>query len=317
MPRTNESDGGAPGYSMLYSPGESLMSSFAGLLNDSTVFTLLQLLVILLIAVALNRLFKKLSERMIRPASVQSRTEQTRETQTRALAEVAYGAASKLVWVVAALTALYKIGITPVPALVFVAVIGLAVGIGAHNLMRDVIAGCHIVLEDQYVVGDTVQIGDTLGRVEQLTLRRTVVRDGRGAQVTIANGEIRSVANLSRDWSQAFVDVALAPESPLEKPLAAIESAAAELRADGAWSQALVDGPRVLGLHTYDRNASVVRVQMRTLPMRHEEISRELRRRIQLAFQREGIPLSSVLRLELTNAQPPVATPSSIGPHSN
>jgi len=153
--------------------------------------------------------------------------------------------------------------------------------------------------------------------VEQLTLRRTVVRDGRGAKVTIANGEIRSVANLSRDWSQAFVDVALAPEIPLEKPLAAVEAAAAELRADSAWSQALVDGPRVLGVHAYDRNASVVRVQMRTLPMRHEEISRELRRRIQLAFQREGIPLSSVLRLELTNPQQSAGTAPSAAPQMN
>jgi len=313
----NELGRGAPGYSMLYSPGESLMSSLAGLLNDSTVFTLLQLLVILLIALALNRFLKQLSERMIRLATGQSRTEQARETQTRALADLAYGSASKLVWVVAVLTALYKIGISPVPALVLGALIGLAIGVGAQNLVRDVIGGCHIVLEDQYVVGDTVQIGDTLGRVEQLSLRRTMVRDNRGAQVTIANGEIRSVANLSRDWSQAYVDVALAPEAPLEKPLAAIESAAAELRSDGAWSQALVDGPRVLGVHAYDRNASVVRVQMRTLPMRHEEISRELRRRIQLAFQREGIPLSSVQRLELTNSQPPAETPSSIVPHSN
>lgn len=313
----NELGGGAPAYSMLYSPGESLMSSLSGLLNDGAVLTLLQLLALWLIAVALNRFLKKLSERMIRPASGQSRAEQARETHTRALAEVAYGTASKLVWVVAALTALYKIGISPVPALVLGALIGLAIGVGAQNLVRDILGGCHIVLEDQYVVGDTVQIGDTLGRVEQLSLRRTVVRDNRGAQVTIANGEIRSVANLSRDWSQAFVDVALAPETPLEKPLAAIESAAAELRSDGAWSQALVDGPRVLGVHAYDRNASVVRVQMRTLPMRHEEISRELRRRIQLAFQREGIPLSSVQRLELTNSQPPVVNPSSIAPHSN
>jgi small-conductance mechanosensitive channel len=313
----NELEGAASGYSMLYSPGESLMSSLAGLLNDSTVFTLLQLLVILLIALAVSRFFRKLSERMICPASGQSRAEQARETQTRTLAGVAYGAASKLVWIVAVLTALYKIGISPVPALVFAAVIGLAIGIGAHNLVRDVIGGCHIILEDQYVVGDTVQIGDTLGRVEQLTLRRTVVRDGRGAQVTIANGEIRTVANLSRDWSQAFVDVALAPETPLEKPLAAIESAAAELRADGAWSQALVDGPRVLGVHAYDRNGSVVRVQMRTLPMRNEEISRELRRRIQLAFQREGIPLSSVLRLELTNPKQVAASTASTAPHSN
>jgi len=290
------------------------MSSLAGLLQDNTASALFQLLLILLIALALNRFLRVLSERLIHPASGQSRAEQAREQQTRALASTVYQATSWAVWVAAILTALAKIGISPFPALAFITVVGLAIGIGAQDLVRDVVSGYNIVLEDQYVVGDTVEIGDTQGRVEQLTLRRTVVRDSRGAQVNIANGSIRSVANLSRDWSQAFVDVALSPEIPLEKALAAVESAAAELRADGAWSQALVDGPRVLGVHAYDRNASVVRVQMRTLPMRHEELSRELRRRIQLAFQREGIPLSGVVRLELTNSQPPV---TSIAPHSN
>ena len=153
------------------------------------------------------------------------------------------------------------------------------------------------------MLGDTVQIGETVGRVENLTLRRTVLRDARGALVTIANGEIRSVANLSRDWSQTCVDVELPPEVPLERPLAALESVAADLRSDAAWSQALVDGPRVLGVQSYDRNASVVRLQVKTLPMRQEEISRELRRRIQLEFQKQGLPLAGVLRFELTNPQ--------------
>jgi len=284
------------------------MSSLSALLNQSSISILLHLLVTFLVAVVFNRFLKAACNLMIRTAADPSRAEQAREQQTRSLAAVAYAAASKVVWAIALLMALDQIGINPWPALVVMAVIGLAVGFGAQNVVRDVIAGCHIVLEDTYVTGDTVQIGDATGRVEQVTLRRTVVRDARGARVTIANGDIRAVANLSHDWSQAFVDVALAPEIPLEKPLAAIEAAAAELRNDGAWSQALVDGPRVLGVQRYDRNASVVRVQVRTLPMRHEEISRELRRRIQKELQKQGIPLSSVLRLELTNAQAPGGT---------
>jgi small conductance mechanosensitive channel len=131
------------------------------------------------------------------------------------------------------------------------------------------------------------------------------VRDARGALVTIANGEIRTVANLSRDWSQSFVDIGLAPEIALDKPIAALEAASAELRSDAAWSQALVDGPRVLGVQSYDRNASVVRLQVRTAPTRQEEVTRELRRRIQLEFQKQGIPLVSVLRFEPANSQPP------------
>jgi moderate conductance mechanosensitive channel len=161
-------------------------------------------------------------------------------------------------------------------------------------------------LEDQFAVGDTIQVSDTIGRVEHLTLRRTVVRDGRGALVSLSNGEIRTAANLSRDWSQAFVDVALSPQVPQERALQALDAAAAELRNDPSWSQAIVDGPRILGLQAFDQNSSTVRLQVRTAPARQDDISRELRRRIQLEFQRQGLALSNVQRVELVQ---PSGTP--------
>jgi small conductance mechanosensitive channel len=130
------------------------------------------------------------------------------------------------------------------------------------------------------------------------------LRDARGALVTIANGEIRTVSNLSRDWSQAFVDISIAPEVSLEKTMQALESAAAEMRGDPSWSQALVDGPRILGVQSFDRSASTVRLQVRTAPTRQDEVSRELRRRIQIEFQRQNLPLSTVQRVELASASP-------------
>jgi small conductance mechanosensitive channel len=257
------------------------------------------LLGILVIALVLNRVLRAVTNLLIKPAALQSRQAQLREQQTRTLAGVLYGAGSKVVWVVALLTALDKVGINPTPALTLAGLASVAVGFGAQTLVRDVISGFYIVLEDQYVVGDTVQIADYVGRVEHLTLRRTVIRDPRGALVTIANGEIRMVSNLSRDWSQTFVDVSLAPESPIERTLQALEVAAAALRSDPAWSQALVDGPRILGLQSLDRTSSTVRLQVRTAPTRQDEVARELRRRIQVEFQRQGIPLTSVQRVEL------------------
>jgi len=119
--------------------------------------------------------------------------------------------------------------------------------------------------------------------------------------VTLPNGEIRTLANLSRDWSQAFVDVAVSPNLPQEKMLQLLDAAAAALRNDPSWSQALVDGPRLLGLQSFDQAASTVRLQVRTAPSRHEDVARELRRRIQLEFQRQGIPLYNVQRIELVN----------------
>jgi len=279
------------------------MSSTVPYLNAATLSIVLHLGGIFVLALLLNRFMRVLTNLLIKPAAGQSRSEQLREQQTRTLAGVVYGAASKVVWVIAILTALDKVGINPTPALTLAGLAGVAIGFGAQNLVRDVITGFYIVLEDQYVTGDTVQIAETIGRVEHLTLRRTVLRDARGALVTIANGDVRTVANLSRDWSQSFVDIGLAPEIALDKPMAALEAAASDLRGDASWSQALVDGPRVLGVQSYDRNATVVRLQVRTAPTRQDEVTRELRRRIQIEFQKQGIPVASVLRFELANPQ--------------
>lgn len=279
------------------------MSSTVPYLNAATLSIVLHLLAIFALALLVSRFLRVLTNLLVKPAAGQSRSEQLREQQTRSLAGVVYGVASKVVWIIAVLTALDRVGVNPTPSLTLLGLAGIAIGFGAQNLVRDVIGGFYIVLEDQYVAGDTVQIAETTGRVEHLTLRRTVVRDARGALVTIANGDVRTVANLSRDWSQSFVDVGLAPEIALEKPMAALEAAASGLRGDASWSQALVDGPRVLGVQSYDRNATVLRLQVRTAPTRQDEVTRELRRRIQIEFQKQGIPVASVLRFELTNPQ--------------
>ena len=276
------------------------MSSLLNQLLDFATTHGLRLLGILVIALVANRLLRATSRLMIKTATAQTRQSQLREQQTRTLAGIVYSAGSKVVWVIALLTALDQLKINILPAVTFAGLASLALGFGAQTLVRDVIAGFNIVLEDQYVVGDTVQISEYTGRVEHLTLRRTVLRDARGALVTIANGEIRTVSNLSRDWSQAFVDVSLAPETPVEKTLKALETAAAALRGDPAWSQALMDGPRILGVQDFDRTASTIRLQVRTAPTRQDEVARELRRRIQAELLKQGIPVSSVQRIELT-----------------
>jgi small conductance mechanosensitive channel len=275
----------------------------------------IHLVVILAAALILNHLLHLVTRLIVKPASSQTRAAQAREQQTRTLAGVINSAGSKVIWAVALLTAAQEFGINVTPVAALAGLASLAVGFGAQNLVRDIISGFYIILEDQYVVGETIQVGETIGRVEHLTLRRTVVRDPRGALVTLSNGDIRTVGNLSRDWSQAFVDVSVSPQIAQEKALQALEAAIAEFRGDPAWSQVLVDGPRILGLQSYDQNASTIRLQVRTAPSRQDDVARELRRRIQLEFQRQGIPLWSVQRLELVNpaASPEFAPPA---PHA-
>ena len=261
-----------------------------------------RLAAILIVVLVVNRLLRLITNLVIKPAGSEARAAKAREQQTRTVAGVLYSASSKIVWAVALLTAAGQFGINVTPVATLAGLASLAVGFGAQNLVRDIITGFYIILEDQFVVGDTIQVGDTIGRVEHVTLRRTVVRDSRGALVTVSNGDIRTVANLSRDWSQAFVDVALSPQLSQEKALQALEAAAAELRGDPSWSQAIVDGPRILGLQNFDQNSSTVRLQVRTAPSRQDDVARELRRRIQLEFQSRDIPISGVQRVEFKSA---------------
>ncbi|HEY4906232.1 MAG TPA: mechanosensitive ion channel domain-containing protein [Candidatus Acidoferrum sp.] len=238
-------------------------------------------------------LLRRLTNRLVRPASSQTRGAQAREQQSRTMAEQIYRVASGFVWAAAILSVLAELGVNVLPAVIVIGAAIVAIGIGARSMVEDVAAGLAIVFEDQFAVGETIQVGDTAGKVEQLTLRRTVLRDARGALVTLGNGEIRSVANVSRDWSAATVDIAVAAEEPLERALQILETASSGLRADLAWSQAIVDGPRVLGVQEFGRAGATLRVQVRTTPLRQDEIARELRRRIQMEFQRHRIEITT------------------------
>jgi small-conductance mechanosensitive channel len=286
---------------MLYSPPDKPMSSLLSEIPTLSVSNLLHIVGIIAVAIIGNRLLRVIAEQIAKPVDPQTRAAQAHEQQIRELAELAYGVVSKFVWILALLLVAQEFGINVTPVVVVLGLMCLAAGFGAQSLVRDVISGFYIVLENQFATGDVIQVADTVGRVEHLTLRRTVVRDARGALVTLSNGELRTVGNLSRDWSQAFVDVALSSQFPQERALQALDAAAAELRNDPSWSQTLVDGPRILGLQAYDQETSTVRLQVRTAPARHDDVSRELRRRIQLEFQRQGIPLSNVQRVELVN----------------
>jgi len=284
---------------MLYSPPDDTMSSFLSEIPLLSVSNVLHIVAIVIVALLVNRFVRISTMALVQPASSQTRAAQSREQHTRALANSLYSVVSRFVWALAALLVVQEFGVNVAPFVLAIGLAAIALALGAQSLLRDLIAGFYIVWEDQFSVGDTIQVGETIGRVEHLTLRRTLVRDSRGAMVTLSNGDIRNLSNLSRDWSQTFVDVAVSPEVPQDRALQALDGAAVELRNDPAWSQALVDGPRILGLQSYDQNVSIIRMQVRTAPSRHEDVARELRRRIQLEFQRQGIALSSVQRVEL------------------
>jgi moderate conductance mechanosensitive channel len=262
----------------------------------------MRILGILVIAFILNRLLKILTSRLVKLATAPTRVAQMREQQTRTHAAVLYSAGTALIVIVSFFMALPEFGFSITPLAALAGLTSLAFGFGAQHLVRDLISGFFIVFEDQFVVGDMVRIGNTLGRIEHLTLRRTVLRDIYGGLVTIANGEIRQVANLSRDYSQVFVDVIVATEESVDAALAALDKACSELRSDTAWSPALVDGPRVLGVESLSASGAALRLQVRTAPNRQDDVARELRRRVKIQFDQQQISLSSVQRVELVGS---------------
>jgi small-conductance mechanosensitive channel len=265
----------------------------------------LRLASIVLVALILNRLLRAVTRRLIPAAGAEGlgRIARMREQHTKTLAGLLYSAGTAVIIVGAILTALPEFGFTITPLAAVAGLASLAFGFGAQHLVRDLINGFFVIVEDQFVVGETVRIGAVVGRVEHLTLRRTVIRDIQGAVVSIPNGEISQVANLSRDWGQVFVDIALPSGSSSDAALAALERVSGELRTDPAWSPVLVDGPRVLGIESFGVSGVTLRLQLRTIPGRQDDAARELRRRIQNRFDQEDIRWSGVQHVEIIGSE--------------
>ncbi|HWF39621.1 MAG TPA: mechanosensitive ion channel family protein [Candidatus Acidoferrales bacterium] len=264
----------------------------------------LRLAAILILAFLAVRLWKALTSRLVEISKARTRGAQMREQQTRTMAGLLYSVGVAVILIGAILTALPELGFNVTPVEAAAAVASLALGFGAQNLVRDLINGFFIVFEDQFVVGDLIQANGETGRVEYLTIRRTVLRNAGGAVVTIPNGQLGQLANLSRDWSQLFVDVTVPSDESVNRALVTLEKVGADFRNDKEWSPALVDGPRVLGVESLSLDGTVIRLQVRTILNRKEEVGRELRRRVKMAFEEQQIPLSHTHKVEFHGPAP-------------
>ena len=264
----------------------------------------LRLLVILLFAMLLTRALKAVTARLVQLAKSQSRAGQMREQQTRTMAGLLYSIGAAIIGLIAVLMAFEVLGFDIAPAMATAGVASIAIAFGAQSLLKDFINGFFIVFEDQYVVGDLIHVNGETGRVEHLTLRRTVLRNPAGAMVTVPNSLVGQVANLSRDWSQAFVDVTVPAAEMVGRALATLERIAGDFRNDADWSAALIDGPRVLGVESLSLDGTVIRLQARTILNRKEDVARELRRRIKLGFEQAKIPLSRTHQVMLQGEAP-------------
>ena len=189
---------------------------------------------------------------------------------------------------IAVVMLLRELGIDIVPILATAGIVGLAIGFGAQNLVRDVISGFFLILEDQLRVGDLARINGVTGIVEQINLRTIVLRDAEGAVHVFPNGTVGTLANLSKHFAYAVVDVRVAYTEHLDRVMATISEIGAALLQDPAWQPLLLAPIDVPGVESID-GFSVIRIRFKTQPLNQGKVANELRRRIVTTFVARGI----------------------------
>jgi small-conductance mechanosensitive channel len=195
------------------------------------------------------------------------------------------------IWVTASLVVLRDIGVEIGPLLASAGIVGLAVGFGAQNLVRDVISGFFIILEDQIRVGDVVVINGTGGLVEQLNFRTTVLRDLAGVVHVFPNGAITTLSNMTHEWSAYVFDIAVAYHEDVDRVIGLLREVGAELRRDPVHGPQLLEEVEVFGVDQFADSAIVIKGRLKTVPIKQWEVGREFRRRVKLAFDLHGVEI--------------------------
>jgi small conductance mechanosensitive channel len=197
-----------------------------------------------------------------------------------------------VIWVaISILVALSTLGVDIGPVLAGAGIIGVALSLASQSLIKDALNGFFIILEDQYAVGDVITVGDVGGLVETMNLRITQVRDAEGRLITIPNSEIKIVANLSSNWSRADLSIPVAYYTDVNKALELIEKVAEDMSHDSKWREQIVDKPEVLGVDDFGSRGVIIRVWIKTQPLKQWDVARQFRRRLKVALDEAGISI--------------------------
>ncbi len=183
-------------------------------------------------------------------------------------------------------------GIPIGPLLAVGGAVAVAIGFGAQDLVKDVIAGFFVLLENQYAIGDVVKLSDVSGTVEEIRIRTTVLRDLDGAVHHVPNGEVRVATNLTPDYSRVVIDVGISYDSDVDAAIAAITDEAATFHADPDWASAHAEEPQVLGVDELGDSAVQIRVMFTTHPEQRWAVKREFLRRLKYRLEDEGIEIA-------------------------
>ena len=252
----------------------------------------------------LRRVVRRMAHRLLDPQSADAmrrrtgrpglaEAERRRRTQRAAtVASVLRNIVSVFVWAIAFLLILGELGIDLAPLLAGAGVVTVVIGFGAQTVVRDFLAGLFMVLEDQYGVGDVIEVDGVSGTVEWLSLRVTRFRDVEGVVWWVPNGEFRRVGNKSQQWSRALLDISLAYDTDVDAATEVMQRTADELWHDQEWRPAVLAEPEVWGLENVSESGLVLRLVVKTVPLEQWRVARELRKRLKAAFDGAGIDMA-------------------------
>lgn len=235
----------------------------------------------------LLRLGKSLKKKSEEEGEPPSESEKRVETIIRLIRQ----AAMLAIWVMAGLVILKEFGLDVGPIIASAGIAGLAVGFGAQNLVRDVISGFFIILENQIRVGDVAVINGTGGLVEKINFRTTVLRDVAGVVHVFPNGTITTLSNLTNEWSAYVFDIGVAYKENTDHVIGIMKEVGRTMMADSKFSGLMLEEPDIFGVDKLDDSAVIIKGRIKTRPIRQWEVGREFLRRIKLAFDENGIEI--------------------------
>jgi moderate conductance mechanosensitive channel len=234
-----------------------------------------------------------------------------RAAQLRTMASILRATSIGVLGFIAFLQILNIFDIPYQPILASAGIVGVGIGLGAQSIFKDMLNGIFILVEDQYNVGEVVLLAGLKGTVEDLSLRRTTVRDSDGTLYIIPNSQIATVSNLSRDYAVATLQVSVDASANPDKVIALLGKVANDVRHDSVFKDIAIADPVILGVDKIEGRAVTYPVQIRVRANQRDGVLRELRRRIILAFEKEGIPLGNdPANMLIVRAPNPTAPPA-------
>lgn len=226
-----------------------------------------------------------------RLAMGESHANARRAQRVKAMGSLLKSIVTGAVFAIAFVMVLSAVGINVAPIIAGAGVVGVAIGFGAQSLVKDFLSGIFMIFEDQYGVGDVVDLGEASGTVEAVSLRVTRLRDVDGTVWYVRNGEILRVGNMSQNWARTVLDIPVSYDEDLARVRAVLKDVAHDLWDDEEYENLILEEPEVWGVQTLAPDSVVVRVTLKTAPMEQWNVAREMRERIKARFDHEGIEI--------------------------